>query len=112
MFVSPRFFILFISNHILLMQLYIKSPNGKVLQRPAVAPLIGPLDLGPVKKTYLRRQVGGVAPDCSQRGQRQQHKPTFDYLLRCVLRGTHSMKKITTWYHSSSSRVVVVPREL
>jgi len=63
----------------------------------AIALLIAPLDLGPVKKTYLRRQVGGVTPDCSQRGQRQQHKSTFDYLLRGVLRRIHSPKKITTW---------------
>lgn len=65
-----------------------------MLQRPAVAPLIVPLDLSPVKKTYLRRQVGGVAPDCSQRGQRQRHKPTFDYLLHVSFEGRIHRKRL------------------
>lgn len=31
LFISSRFFILFVPNYTLLMQLYIKSSNGKVL---------------------------------------------------------------------------------
>lgn len=31
LFISSHFFILFVPNYILLVQLYIKSPNGKVL---------------------------------------------------------------------------------